>query len=154
LYSDQDLHYQGTTCTYDLPQDFVMPDSSFLPGTDLGEYAGPTAASAHQDFLGGNMMMDLRAYGATSSSDQEAPGVMNEYDYDGAAAAAGMLQSGQRSSFGAIDESILDFELPGGVNLDEFLVHLLPDPYGLEAHLHNQCSGTGMPAQHMWPHGP
>jgi hypothetical protein len=100
---------------------------------DLGYYAGPGAAN-------------LGTHGGTQTSDQGAPGVMNEYD-DGAAPAAAMVPFGQ-GSFSS-DVPFMDFEmLDQDINLDEFMDFELPDqldfniedPYALEAPLHDNYS--------------
>jgi hypothetical protein len=100
---------------------------------DLGDYAGPGAAN-------------LGTHGGTQTSDQGAPGVMNEYD-DGAAPAAAMVPFGQ-GSFSS-DVPFMDFEmLDQDINLDEFMDFELPDqldfnikdPYALEAPVHDNYS--------------
>ncbi|CAM0880352.1 unnamed protein product [Alopecurus aequalis] len=103
-YSEQNYQYQWENGTYDWNQ----VDSS----QNVGDYAGPGAASSHQGFLYGNTM-NIETQSYTPSS-----------EYNAAAPEAGMLPFGQGSSAGAIDESFMHIELRDeDINIDEYLVN-------------------------------
>jgi hypothetical protein len=107
-------------------QDLAAPESQFFPAADVGEdYAG-------LDFMSGGNTLNIGAHSAAPSSDQGAPGVMNEYD---GAAPAGSFSCGT-------DESSMDFE-PSDMHftIEELLAFLDEEP------LHDQYSSAGMQTQ-------
>jgi hypothetical protein len=107
-------------------QDLAAPESQFFPAADVGDYAG-------LDFMSRGNTLNIGAHSAAPSSDQGAPGVMNEYD---GAAPAGSF------SVGGTDESSMDYEPSDmGFTFDELLAFLE------EAPLHDQYSSAGMQTQ-------
>jgi hypothetical protein len=106
-------------------QDLAAPESQFFPAANVGDYAG-------LDFMSGGNTLNLGAHSAAPSSDQGAPGLMNEYD---GAAPAGSFSGGT-------DESSMDFE-PSDMHftIEELLAFLDEEP------LHDQYSSAGMQTQ-------
>ncbi|CAM0910055.1 unnamed protein product [Alopecurus aequalis] len=146
-YSDQEYQYQYQNQYNGGSAMPAVPSYSDQEYQYQNQYNGGSAMPAapsysHQDYeyqnqyqyqdqyvadLVDGSTMNLGAHSATPSSDQGhgAPGVMS--------AAAPF---GQESFSGAIDESCMDFELPGDFNVNELLD--FSDPWGSEAPLHDQ----------------